>query len=704
MADTLGNSGIRAEGIRPVALLRKENYRAWSSKLKAQLKVMDCWRLVTEVELMPPAAAPAGSTVAQLAAAILTRASWDKRRDRAAAILITSISDEESHTVQAVDEDPVQIWNRLREKFERRSETEAETAQMNLLEFAHREGETANATIDRFETIVMICEDQGVPADENLQKRMLLARPADRYAFLKQNYLLAPVASCPDLISLMAQIRDIDAEFQKSNFATKVKPGQVNRADFVESAWGQGTGSGGARNYDRGPGRFTGRGGCGSCGRGNGGRGRDEDGDEGRAGGRDVTCYCCGQRGHIEPNCPKKDEVCRKCKKAGHLQVMCKASSDRASGSGGGEGSKRQPEAAQFDSFDSYMCEVTIGEELPEAMMVVVDIVGEAEQQTDKWLGDTGSSHHIKSTRVGMINVEKCPPGTKIRQVQGVVDVQEWGTVLLEVDGANGKRIMRLHETLIVPSINVNLFSLQRALKNGFLPVYDEVEGKCIIKKNIDGGGYSQVATMTVINGRATLDCKFLNNCDSNSGAMEALDLVEELPGEDDPLPPVDVDGGGGGGIPSGGGLLSDVDDNEDDSPEPEGVQSPKMSERENRGVPPLRLIEIMAAASETDDGGAPASYGEALKGPEGIGWKKAFDAEEASYLVELKRELYGVIGEAKGKSKHMSAKWHFIRKKVELGMVKLVDVRTELMGVDMLTKAVGLAVNMRLIGMSKCG
>ena len=39
--------------------------------------------------------------------------------------------------------------------------------------------------------------------------------------------------------------------------------------------------------------------------------------------------------------------------------------------------------------------------------------------------------------------------------------------------------------------------------------------------------------------------------------------------------------------------------------------------------------------------------------------------------------------------------------------MVKLTDVRTELMGADMLTKAVGpavLAVNMRLIGMAKFG
>ena len=46
MADSSGNSGIRAEVARPLALLRKDNYRAWSSKVKAQLKVMDCWRLV----------------------------------------------------------------------------------------------------------------------------------------------------------------------------------------------------------------------------------------------------------------------------------------------------------------------------------------------------------------------------------------------------------------------------------------------------------------------------------------------------------------------------------------------------------------------------------------------------------------------------------------------------------------------------------
>lgn len=72
---------------------------------------------------------------------------------------------------------------------------------------------------------------------------------------------------------------------------------------------------------------------------------------------------------------------------------MCQGAG--VSGSSGGEGSKKQPEATQFDTFESCMSEVTIWEEFPESMMVVVNIVGEAEQHIDKWLGDMVSSHQI---------------------------------------------------------------------------------------------------------------------------------------------------------------------------------------------------------------------------------------------------------------------------------------------------------------------
>ena len=137
MADPNANSGIRAAGLRLVAILKKDNYRAWSTKLKVQLKVMDCWELVTGAELQPAATALAGAHAAAVAATLALRKSWDRRNNASSAVLITSISDEELHTVHGLDDFPPQIWIRLREKFDRRSEVEAETAFMSFLDFAY---------------------------------------------------------------------------------------------------------------------------------------------------------------------------------------------------------------------------------------------------------------------------------------------------------------------------------------------------------------------------------------------------------------------------------------------------------------------------------------------------------------------------------------------------------------------------------------
>ena len=73
MADPTCISGIRAEGVRPVATLMKSNYRAWSTKLKAQLKVMDCWQLVSGVELQPSATGPPGCDTAMQTATVAAR-------------------------------------------------------------------------------------------------------------------------------------------------------------------------------------------------------------------------------------------------------------------------------------------------------------------------------------------------------------------------------------------------------------------------------------------------------------------------------------------------------------------------------------------------------------------------------------------------------------------------------------------------------
>ena len=106
--------------------------------------------------------------------------------------------------------------------------------------------------------------------------------------------------------------------------------------------------------------------------------------------------------------------------------------------------------------------------------------------------------------------------------------------------------------------------------------------------------------------------------------------------------------------------------------------------------------------------------------------------AQEAGYLGELQAEMYRDIGKGKAvvkriglmtdsqsakslaenpvyhsRSKHILAKWHFIRQRVSKGWIQLFDVRTESMGADVMTKSVGpsvLSVNMKLIGMHKSG
>ena len=190
---------------------------------------MECWELVTE--LQPPNTAPAGVDVVAIAAMLALRKSWDKRRDGACAAIITSISDEELHVVHGIDEDPVATWTRLKEKFERRSKQESKATFKRFLDFSHTKSETANEMIERYETYLQNCLDQGVVVDVNTRQQMLTGRPAERYKFLKQNYLLATPANKPNLDALKAQLRDIDADYSKPQGGAKSKSGQGQRSE-----------------------------------------------------------------------------------------------------------------------------------------------------------------------------------------------------------------------------------------------------------------------------------------------------------------------------------------------------------------------------------------------------------------------------------------------------------------------------------------
>ena len=123
------------------------------------------------------------------------------------------------------------------------------------------------------------------------------------------------------------------------------------------------------------------------------------------------------------------------------------------------------------------------------------------------WLGDTRASHHTTHDMVNYSTFEKMSTPYKIKQVQGEVHVTHCGTVNLIVQSATGPRPLLLKEVLYIPNMNFNLFSLQKIIKENYIPVFDEMKEKCIIKKTLPTGHKEQIALLTIIEGRPTLEC-----------------------------------------------------------------------------------------------------------------------------------------------------------------------------------------------------
>ena len=192
--------GIRAvpsEGTRFRATsnqLSKDNYTQWSGRLQGILLVNRVWDLVSETRLRPmrpPALifgqeGPTPAAVDEAKIAADNYDAYEQDRNKAACLLVESISDTQLLTVTSVLSDPVAIWKKLQQKFARKSEMGKSAAQKALLNFQHLETETADETICRFEVVVERCEQQGVRIYDDQLERALLDQPNERYEHLKK--------------------------------------------------------------------------------------------------------------------------------------------------------------------------------------------------------------------------------------------------------------------------------------------------------------------------------------------------------------------------------------------------------------------------------------------------------------------------------------------------------------------------------------
>ena len=99
-----------------------------------------------------------------------------------------------------------------------------------------------------------------------------------------------------------------------------------------------------------------------------------------------------------------------------------------------------------------------------------------------------------------------------IQQVQGQMAVTHSGTVILEVDSEYGKTTIILHTVLFIESMQFNILSMQQLLATDFIPVYNEVPNKVVLKNILQHGALEQVALLSAsTSSRLTLDYKIFS-------------------------------------------------------------------------------------------------------------------------------------------------------------------------------------------------
>ena len=77
------------------------------------------------------------------------------------------------------------------------------------------------------------------------------------------------------------------------------------------------------------------------------------------------------------------------------------------------------------------------------------------------------------------------------------MDVTHSRTLVLEVDSIHGKVPFKLTNVMFIDSLPFNILSLQKLVEGDFIPVYNEIPHKVVLKKILHHGGVERVALLS---------------------------------------------------------------------------------------------------------------------------------------------------------------------------------------------------------------
>lgn len=505
--ESTSSIGIRAdEFVRSrIVVLTEENYRVWSTVLEESFKEKRLWGHVTRTEIIPDPprviraavaavpAAPGSDAVASVTA--ITKAmrdhdlkmigDYESAAAKANSVLYQSLQQKDVVAVMLLPS-VADKWEKLAEDYAAISSSMATLARSSFQDFRMKDGDSVITTIHHFDRLVNECLIQAICLDENEKTRALLAHPSTKWLTFMDSY--ANLEPLPPVSAIFRAMRSQEERWIQRNNHEYEEANYVGRDIASSSEWKRRP-----KLEIRQPQRMELR-----------------------------SCYCCGNQGHLQKDCRKKNGFCEICDKKGHTAATCrmtKSEADEKAGKEEEEDEKATQEKTTLPpSARRPRLSFAKGTKFDNARKTVEGMVAHvlpsetslnAPGDCIEWLADSGAGRHVCTDLSLMWNVQRIEEPVRLVGLLGKADVHFKGTVQLECSDEYGSPVvLHLFNTLYVPEASTNLFSLQKVRKANYTVVQKTWQKKfngSVIK---NGKGEIVGHIDEDLSGRGTLACR----------------------------------------------------------------------------------------------------------------------------------------------------------------------------------------------------